>query len=51
MNIQQAKQQIERAMQAYFSKDEFGAYRLPAKRQRPVFPQHIRADRTGLIGP
>ena len=37
MNIQQAKQQIERAMQAYFSKDEFGAYRLPAKRQRPVF--------------
>lgn len=37
MNIQQAKQQIERAMQVYFAKDEFGAYRMPAKRQRPVF--------------
>lgn len=37
MNIAQAKQQIERTMKAYLAKDEFGAYRLPAHRQRPVF--------------
>lgn len=37
MNIQQAKQQIERAMRAYFAKDEFGDYRLSVHRQRPVF--------------
>lgn len=36
MNISQAKQQIERSMRAYLAKDEFGAYRLPAARQRPV---------------
>ena len=37
MDIQQAKQQIKNAMVAYFSKDEFGSYRLPTERQRPVF--------------
>ncbi|WP_165248844.1 ATP-binding protein [Adlercreutzia sp. ZJ141] len=37
MDIRQAKQQIENAMQAYFLKDEFGNYRLPTQRQRPVF--------------
>ncbi|MDN4469879.1 MoxR family ATPase [Gordonibacter sp. RACS_AR68] len=37
MDIQQAKQQIKNAMVAYFSKDEFGNYRLPTERQRPVF--------------
>ncbi len=37
MNIKEAKQQIKNAMQAYFSKDEFGNYRLSASRQRPVF--------------
>lgn len=37
MDIRQAKQQIENAMQAYFLKDEFGNYRLPMQRQRPVF--------------
>lgn len=37
MNISQAKQQIERSMRAYFAKDEFGDYRLPVHRQRPVF--------------
>lgn len=41
MNIWQAKEQIEFAMRAYFSKDEYGRYRLPAERQRPMF----------LIGP
>lgn len=29
MNIAQAKQQIKSAMTAYFSKDEFGGYRIP----------------------
>ena len=37
MDIQQAKQQIKNAMVAYFSKDEFGTYRLPTERRRPVF--------------
>ena len=37
MDIKQAKQQIKNAIQAYFAKDEFGSYRLPASRQRPVF--------------
>ena len=37
MNISQAKKQIERSMRAYFAKDEFGDYRLPVNRQRPVF--------------
>ena len=37
MDIQQAKQQIKNAMLAYFAKDEFGNYRLPTERQRPVF--------------
>ncbi|MEC4273001.1 MoxR family ATPase [Adlercreutzia sp. R25] len=37
MNIREAKQQIKNAMVAYFTKDEFGGYLLPAERQRPVF--------------
>ncbi len=37
MNIKQAKEQIKNAVQAYFSKDEFGCYIIPTERQRPVF--------------
>ncbi|MCR5666920.1 MAG: AAA family ATPase [Eubacterium sp.] len=37
MNIQEAKQQIKNAITAYFTKDEFGQYRIPIERQRPVF--------------
>ena len=37
MNIAQAKEQIKAAMTAYFTKDEFGAYRIPIEKQRPVF--------------
>lgn len=37
MNIKQAKEQIKNAMTAYFTKDETGAYELPAHQQRPVF--------------
>ena len=37
MNIRQAKEQIEFAMRAYFSKDEYGRYCLPAEKQRPMF--------------
>lgn len=36
MDIQQAKQQIKYAMQAYLAKDEFGRYRIPIARQRPI---------------
>ena len=37
MNIKQAKEQIQNAMKAYFSKDSFGNYMIPIERQRPVF--------------
>ena len=37
MNIKRAKEQIENAMRAYFSKNEFGEYKIPIARQRPIF--------------
>lgn len=37
MNIQQAKEQIENAVRIYLMKDEYGNYRIPVERQRPVF--------------
>lgn len=37
MNIKEAKEQIQNAVQAYFTKDEFGEYVIPIQRQRPVF--------------
>ena len=37
MNIKQAKEQIQNAMKAYFSKDAFGNYQIPIERQRPIF--------------
>ncbi len=41
MNIKRAKQEIQDTIQAYLMKDEYGAYVIPAIRQRPVL----------LIGP
>lgn len=37
MNIKQAKEQIQNAIKAYFTKDNFGNYIIPIERQRPVF--------------
>lgn len=37
MNIYEAKQQIEKAIRIYLMKDEYGNYRIPIERQRPVF--------------
>ncbi len=37
MNIKEAKIEIHNALQAYFTKDEWGLYRLPIHQQRPVF--------------
>ena len=37
MNIKQAKNQIQNAMTAYFTKDPFGNYVIPIEQQRPVF--------------
>ena len=37
MNIKQAKEQIQNAMKAYFTKDAFGNYKIPIERQRPIF--------------
>ncbi len=41
MDIEQAKKQIKNAMKAYFTKDEYGNYKIPIEKQRPVL----------LIGP
>ena len=37
MNIKEAKEQIKNAIKVYFTKDEFGNYKIPIERQRPVF--------------
>ncbi|MDY5331862.1 MAG: AAA family ATPase, partial [Porcincola intestinalis] len=36
MNIQRAKQEIKDTIEAYLDKDEYGTYRIPEIRQRPV---------------
>lgn len=36
MDIKRAKQEIKDSIEAYLAKDEFGRYRIPAIRQRPV---------------
>lgn len=36
MNIKRAKEEIKHAVSAYLSKDEYGAYEIPAVRQRPI---------------
>lgn len=37
MNIKKAKEQIKKAMTAYFTKDNLGNYVIPIEKQRPVF--------------
>lgn len=37
MNIRQAKDYIKDSVSLYLKKDEFGEYRIPVVRQRPVF--------------
>lgn len=37
MNIKQAKDYIKNAVSLYLKKDEFGEYRVPVVRQRPIF--------------
>ncbi|MGN1170036.1 MAG: ATP-binding protein, partial [Lachnospiraceae bacterium] len=37
MNIRQAKEYIKDCVRIYLKKDEFGEYRIPVVRQRPVF--------------
>lgn len=36
MNIKECKIEIKNTIQAYLNKDEFGAYRIPVKHQRPI---------------
>lgn len=36
MDIKRAKQEIKDSIEAYLAKDELGAYRIPAIRQRPI---------------
>ena len=37
MNIRQAKDYIKDSVAIYLKKDEFGEYRIPVVRQRPIF--------------
>ncbi|MCM1327628.1 MAG: AAA family ATPase [Lachnoclostridium sp.] len=37
MNIKQAKEYIKHSVTLYLKKDEFGEYRVPVVRQRPIF--------------
>ena len=37
MNIKQAKEHIKNTVNLYLKKDEFGEYKIPVLRQRPVF--------------
>ena len=37
MNIRRAKKEIMDTVSAYLEKDEFGDYRIPVVRQRPIF--------------
>ena len=37
MNIKEAKEQIRITIKAYFAKDEYGNYRIPIEKQRPIF--------------
>jgi len=37
MNIKEAKTQIQNAMTAYFTRNQFGGYVIPVEQQRPVF--------------
>lgn len=37
MNINEAKEYIKNSIQIYLKKDEFGDYRIPVVRQRPIF--------------
>ncbi len=37
MNINQAKEYIKHSIQVYLKKDEYGDYKIPVVRQRPIF--------------
>ena len=37
MNIKQAKEHIKNSVRLYLKKDEYGEYRIPVVRQRPIF--------------
>ncbi|MBQ6622334.1 MAG: AAA family ATPase [Mogibacterium sp.] len=37
MNIKEAKEQVKYSVISYLSRDEFGDYRIPIERQRPLF--------------
>ena len=37
MNIKEAKNQIKQSVSIYLAKDEFGNYKIPIEKQRPVF--------------
>lgn len=37
MNIREAKEQIKQSISIYLAKDEYGNYKIPIEKQRPVF--------------
>ena len=44
MNIKRAKNEIKNALKAYLATDEFGAYRIPPIRQRPIPVSYTHLD-------
>ena len=36
MNIKRAKQEIKDSIEAYLTKDNYGEYKIPSIRQRPI---------------
>ena len=45
MNIKRAKQEIKDTIEAYFLKNEWGEYEIPAIRQRPILLFRLSGNR------
>lgn len=50
MNIQEAKETIEKALRAYFARDEIGFPLVPLRQQRPILLITRRASENGNYG-
>lgn len=42
MNIKRAKQEIKDSIEAYLTKDNYGEYKIPSIRQRPILLMALR---------
>ena len=49
MNIKRAKQEIKDSIEAYLTKDNYGEYKIPSIRQRPILlmgPRELEKHRS-----